>query len=65
MLFSDLSGTTVLEDVLFSYSTYVSTKENSSGEITSWALLPPENPSYGHFPAMIAVPEPGMVDLAL
>ena len=58
-------NTPVLEDVLFSYSTYVSTEENSSGDITSWALLPPENPSYGHYSAMITVSEPGMVELAL
>ena len=62
---SDPYNTPVLEDVLFSYTSYVSIEENSSGDISSWALLPHENPSYGHFSAMIAVPEPGIVELAL
>ncbi|MCK5035111.1 MAG: T9SS type A sorting domain-containing protein, partial [Candidatus Sabulitectum sp.] len=62
---ADPLSTPVLEDVMFSYSVYVGTEENSSGDITSWALLPPENPSYGHYSAMITVPEPGMVELAL
>ena len=59
----DLESTPLLEDVSFSYTVYVSVEESSSGEITSWALLPSENPSYGYFSALIAVPEPGMVEL--
>ncbi len=62
---SDPYNTPVLEDVMFSYSTYVSTEENSSGDIASWGLLPPENPSYGFYSAMITVPEPRMVELTL
>ena len=62
---SDPLITPVLEDVQFSYTVYVSIEEGMSGDITSWALLPTENPSYGYFSAMIAVPEPGMVELAL
>ncbi|MCK5036844.1 MAG: T9SS type A sorting domain-containing protein, partial [Candidatus Sabulitectum sp.] len=58
-------NTPVLEDVMFSYTVYVSTEEGTSGEIASWGLFPPENPSYGHYSAMITVPEPGIVELAL
>ncbi|RKX63455.1 MAG: hypothetical protein DRP42_07600 [Tenericutes bacterium] len=57
--------TPVLEDVSFSYTKPVSIEENTSAEVTSWSLLPEENPSYGRFSALITVPEPRMVQIAL
>ncbi|NOQ23453.1 MAG: T9SS type A sorting domain-containing protein [Candidatus Aegiribacteria sp.] len=53
---SDSLNTPVLDDVLFSYN---------SGDITSWALLPAMNPSFGYLAVMITVPEPGMVKLVV
>ena len=61
----DPSNTPLLEDVSFSYTVYVSVEESSSGVITSWALLPASNPSYGYLSALITVPEPGFVELQL
>ena len=57
--------TPVLETVSFSYY-QLGIEENGSTEISSWSLFPAENPSgNGHFSALIAVPEPGMVQLAV
>jgi len=59
----DPLSTPQVEDVWFSYTTYVGIGESCSGVISSWELLPPENPSFGHLSAMITVPEPGYVEL--
>jgi len=66
VLFESSTGarTPVLEDVNFTYNT-VSIEENTSAEVTSWSLLPASNPSYGHFAALITVPEPRMVQIAV
>lgn len=60
---SDSGNTPVVNDVLFSYS--LQTGIESGGESNSWALLPCENPSFGHFSALVTAPEAGLVELLL
>ena len=59
---TDPTNTPVLNDVSFSYTTYLGI---SDVEASSWGLAPYTNPSYGSFAVQISVPQPGMVDLVL
>ncbi len=61
---SDSLNTPVLNDLLFTYN-LLGIEENTSGDVSSWALLPALNPSYGYLSVLITVPEPGMVQLVL
>ena len=59
---TDPTNTSVLDDVSFTYATYLGIVENDA---SSWNLTPFTNPSFGSFAVQVSVPQPGMVNLVL
>ncbi|MCD6587936.1 MAG: T9SS type A sorting domain-containing protein, partial [Candidatus Fermentibacteraceae bacterium] len=59
---TDPQYTPVLNDVSFTYTTYLNISDNDT---SSWGLVPYTNPSFGNFAVQVSVPQPGMVDLVL
>ncbi len=59
---TDLSNTPVLNDVSFSYTSYLGIVDDDA---SFWGLTPGANPSFGNFAVHVSVPQPRMVDLVL
>ncbi|MCD4707243.1 MAG: T9SS type A sorting domain-containing protein [Candidatus Sabulitectum sp.] len=59
---TDPQYTPVLNDVSFSYSTYLGIVDNDA---SSWGLAPYTNPSFGNFAVQVSAPQPGVVNLIL
>ena len=62
---TDPQITPVLNDISFTYTTYVGVADDNTGEVVFWGLTLCENPSLGNFAVQVSVPQPVMVDLVL
>ena len=62
---TDPTSTPVLNDISFSYTTYVSVADDNAGEVLFWDLVPCTNPSFGNCAVQVSVPQPIMIDLVL
>ncbi len=60
---TDPTYTPTLDDVEFTYTTYVNIGDTNPEEITCWGFEPVANPSFGNLAILVSAPQPAMVDL--
>ena len=62
---TDPISTPILNDVSFTYTTYVSIGDTNPCEITCWGFEPHANPSFGNLAVLVSSPQSATVDLLL